>query len=204
MKKHLILATLMTILFLVPAQKANAYYVHFKEEYYNLYHIHFKQYPNSVMENIYWLEQAAKADFCNPQFLDFTVENEKQWEKYRYLFQMHINLKLIEQHLRLGKIYDKQNIYFYDAAFKKEYLENLQITLSCYKSALYYWQEAKLWYEKADAPSFNFLFITAKQNWEDERERIRTGELDYEKMLKREIARVEKNIEQLNQMEEIY
>ena len=104
---------------------------------------------------------------------------------------MHINLKLIEQHLRLGRTYDKKTAYFYDAPWKDEYLRNLEKTLSCYNAGLYYWQEAQLWAEKANVKDFTFLFITDVQNWEDELERIKTGELDYGKMLSREIKRVE-------------
>ncbi len=204
MKKSVLISLLFLIFFTLPLEKSNAYYVTYKEEWYRLYHIHYQQYPDDCIENIYWLEKAAAADFCNPQFVGFKITSEKQWEKYRYLFQMHINLKLIEQHLRLGRLYDKKEIYFYDAAYRDEYISRLGKALSCYQSGLYYWQEAKVWFEKANAPSFNFLFITDKQNWEDERERIMTGELNYEKMLKREISRVEKNLEELNQMDEKY
>lgn len=144
------------------------------------------------MENIYWLEKAAQADFANPLYARAKIDTEKQWEKYRYLFQMHINLKLIEQHLRLGRTYDKKVAKFYDAPWQDEYIRNLEKSLSCYKAGLYYWQEAQIWAEKANTKDFNFLFITDLQNWEDERERIKTGELDYGKMLEREIARVEK------------
>ena len=178
-------------------QDLNAYMVKYKEDFYKLYHVHYQQYPDDCIENIYWLEKAVEADFCNPLYAMAKIETEKQWEKYRYLFQMHVNLKLIEQHLRLGRIYDKKCIYFYDAPWKDEYLNNLEKTLSCYEAGLYYWQEAKLWFEKANASSFNFLFITELQNWEDERERIKTGELNYEKMLNREIERVKKAIDEL-------
>ena len=178
-------------------QDLNAYMVKYKEDFYKLYHVHYQQYPDDCIENIYWLEKAVEADFCNPLYAMAKIETEKQWEKYRYLFQMHVNLKLIEQHLRLGRIYDKKCVYFYDAPWKDEYLNNLEKTLSCYEAGLYYWQEAKLWFEKANASSFNFLFITELQNWEDERERIKTGELNYEKMLNREIARVKKAIDEL-------
>ena len=57
---------------------------------------------------------------------------------------------------------------------------------------------------KSNAASFNFMFITSKQNWEDERERIVSGELNYEKMLNREIERLEKNIKELNEMDKKY
>ena len=41
----------------------------YKEEYYRLYHIHYIQYPDDCMENIYWRERAARADFCNPRYV---------------------------------------------------------------------------------------------------------------------------------------
>lgn len=176
----------------IPAARANAYMVKYKEDFYRLYHVHYQQYPDDCIENIYWLEKAVQADFCNPLYADAKIDSEKQWEKYRDLFQMHLNLKLIEQHLRLGRTYDKQTAHFYDAPWKDEYINDLNKTLSCYEAGLYYWQEAQLWAEKANAVSFDFIFITDQQFWEDERERIKSGSLDYGKMLNREIARVTK------------
>lgn len=178
--------------------------VKYKEDWYKLYHVHYQQYPDDCIENIYWLEKAAQADFCNPLYVGFKIETEKEWQKYRYLFQMHINLKLIEQHLRLGRTYDKKCIYFYDAPWKEEYLRNMEKALSCYEAGLYYWKEAKVWCEKASAPSFNFLFISDKQAWEDENARIVSGDLNYESMLNREIARLKKNIQELQQMDKTY
>ena len=61
-----------------------------------------------------------------------------------------------------------------------------------------------MWCEKANAPSFNFLYITDKQAWEDESARMVSGELDYERMLNREIERLEKNIEELKSMDKTY
>ena len=197
-----ILAFIIVLTFI--PQESYAYMVKYKEDWYKLYHVHYQQYPDDCMENIYWLERAVEADFCNPLYTGIRFKTEKQWEKYRYLFMMHINLKLIEQHLRLGKTYNKQEIYFYDAAWKDEYLNDLNKALSCYKTGLFYWNEAKLWCEKSNASSFNFLFITEKQNWEDERQRIVDGNLDYQKILEREISRVEKNIKQLEVMEKYY
>ncbi|HPM72315.1 MAG TPA: hypothetical protein PLE25_05045, partial [Spirochaetales bacterium] len=46
----------------------SGYPVYFKEQYYRLYHTHYIQYPDDTIENIYWLEQARKADFCNPLY----------------------------------------------------------------------------------------------------------------------------------------
>ena len=173
------------------AQQANAYMVKYKEDFYRLYHIHYQQFPDDCIENIYWLEKAVQADFANPQYADAKITSKKEWEKYRYLYMMHLNLKLIEQHLRLGRIYDKKTAYFYDAPWKEEYLRDLEKAKSCYAAGLTYWKEAKLWAEKASTSGFNFLYITDLQNWEDERYRINEGELNYEKMLNRELNRVQ-------------
>lgn len=169
----------------------HAYMVKYKEDFYRLYHVHYQQFPDDCIENIYWLEKAAQADFCNPLYANAKIENKKQWEKYRYLFQMHINLKLIEQHLRLGRIYDKKVAYFYDAPWQEEYLRNLEKALSCYNAGFYYWQEAQIWAEKAGVKEFYFLTLTDVQFWEDELERIKSGELNYGAMLEREVKRVE-------------
>lgn len=183
---------------------AYAYVCKYKEDYWRLYHIHHQQLPDDVIENIYWLEKAVNADFANPQYAIAKIKDETEWEKYRYLFQMHINLKLVEQHLRLGRIYDKQVAYFYDAPWKEEYLRDLEKALSCYKAGYYYWQEAKLWAEKAGIGSFRFLTLTEIQNWEDEKERIKTGELNYQKMLDRECARLENVIQKFKEMDTNY
>lgn len=200
MKRFFALVFFTVSFFIFSPQKTSAYMVKYKEDYYKLFHVHYQQYPDDVMENIYWLEQAVKADFCNPLYANVKIDDEKDWEKYRYLFMMHINLKLIEQHMRLGRIYDKKTVNFYDAPWKDIYIENLQKTLSCYQAGLYYWQEAKLWAEKANVKRFQFLTLTDIQNWEDERERIGNGKLNYEKILNREIARVQKNISDFESM----
>lgn len=203
MKKSIFKSLVCLLIFFVfGIIQANAYVVKYKEDYYKLYHIHYAQLPDDCMENIYWLEKAVNADFANPLYAYTKIEDESQWEKYRYIFQMHLNLKLIEQHLRLGRIYDKKVAYFYDAPFKDEYLRNLEKALSCYKAAYYYWTEAQLWAEKASTTKFNFLYITNLQNWEDERERIVSGKLDYKKTLDREIQRVQKVIDDFLAMED--
>jgi hypothetical protein len=181
--------------FFIMTVPAHAYMVKYKEDFYRLYHVHYQQYPDDCIENIYWLEKAVQADFSNPLYADTKITSEKEWEKYRYLYMMHLNLKLIEQHLRLGRTYDKKVAYFYDAPWKDQYLDNLNKAKSCYTAGLYYWKEAMLWAEKANAAEFNFLYITGLQDYEDERERIKTGELDYGKMLNRELTRVQKVID---------
>lgn len=202
--KKIFRAIFVAIALIFTVSPAFSYMVKYKEDYYKLFHVHYQQYPDDVMENIYWLEKAVQADFCNPLYAGVKIDNEDDWEKYRYLFMMHINLKLIEQHLRLGRTYDKKTAKFYDAPWKDLYIENLKKAKSCYEAGLYYWQEAKLWAEKANVGKFKFLFLTDIQNWEDERERVGNGNLDYDKILNREISRVQKLIDDFEKMGDGY
>lgn len=178
------------MLFSFYPQPAQTYLVKYKEQYYKLYHIHLKQRPDDILENIYWLEQAIKADFCNPLYAVARIEDEKQWEKYRYMFLMHLNLKMVEQHLRLGARYDKKKAFFYNYPWKEQNIDSLRTAEEFYKTALFYWGEAKLWAEKANIREFRFLFLTDIQGWEDERERIVSGTLNYERVIERELFRL--------------
>lgn len=169
-----------------------AWVVRYKEQFYRLYHTHYNRDPDHVMENIYWLERALEADFANPLHAIGRITNEKEWEKYRYLMMMHLNLKLVEQHLRLGVQWDKQVAYFFNAPWREQNLDSLNTAETCYRTALVYWNEAKLWAEKASVREFRFLFLTDLQFWEDERARITDGTLNYERTINRELTRLEK------------
>lgn len=197
MKRHtsgqrLIATIVVYSLFLsLPAAGVGAYYVQYKEQYYKLFHLHYIQYPDDTMENIYWLEQAAKADFANPLYALALIENETQWEKYRYLFMMHLNLKLIEQYLYLGNKWNKRNAYFYNAPWKEQNLESLTTAETCFKAALSYWEETKTWAAKASEPRFRFINLERVQFWEDEAARIVEGSLDYARIVGRELTLLE-------------
>jgi hypothetical protein len=185
---------------MLPVTQLSAYFVQYKEQYYELYHLHYIQYPDDSMENIYWLEKALKADFANPLYALTRIENEKEWEKYRYLFMMHMNLKLIEQYLYLGNKWNKRDAYFYNAPWKEQNLESLETAETCYRTALYYWQEANEWAAKARDKRFRFINLEKVQFWEDEAGRMETGALNYEKTITRELALLQQVREQFQAM----
>ncbi len=180
----------LAVFFLVAALGAGAYTVYYKEQFYKLYHQHYIQYPDDAIENIYWLEQAKKAPFCNPLYALAKIENERQWERYRYLFEMHLSLKLIEQHLVLGSKYDKRVAYFYNAPWKDQNLESLKIAESAYRAALAYWKEAKDL--AAKAMTMRFVQLDEVQYWIDEAYRISEGTLDYADIIADELSRLER------------
>ena len=196
--------TALLLVFLCSSLPSNGYFVTYKEQYYRLFHLHHIQYPDDTMENIYWLEQAMKADFANPLYALTLIEDETQWEKYRYLFNMHVNLKLIEQYLFLGNKWNKREAYFYNAPWKDQNLESLETAETCFRTALYYWDEAAAWAEKANERRFRWIDLERIRFWQDEAFRIEKGSLDYGKTINRELASLQKVREKFEAMENRY
>jgi hypothetical protein len=168
------------LIFLISPLSLFAYKILYAEQFYKLYHRHLYNYPDDIMENIVWLEQALKADFANPLYALAKIENKDEWRHYRYLFKMHVNLKLVELYRSLGSRYEKRIAYFFNAPWKEQNLESLEIAEKMYKLALFYWDEAIDWAKKLRSSPHHLEDI---QNWEDEKARMQTGELDYKDII---------------------
>ena len=176
------------ILVLIPAQ-AWAYETRFAEQFYRLYHSHFYQYPEDINENIWYLEHALGSDFANPQNAFARITTPLEWERYRYLFYMHVNLELVKQYRLLASKYDKRVAYFYNAPWKEQNLKSLEIAQSYYEAALYYWTEAVEWADKAW--DLRHIELHEVHHWADENYRIEYYELDYDLILGMDIDRLE-------------
>lgn len=173
---------------LLPVAPAFSYRLVYREQLYELYHRHFYMYPERIAENVYWLEQALRSDFANPLNALAEIENEREWEWYRYLFTMHINLRLVDLYLQWGAEYMKFEAYFYNAPWQRENLESLDRAEELFEYARRYWESAQQWSQQA-AP-FRFVHLEEIQYWEDEHHRIRTGDLDYGRIIDRHLERV--------------
>ena len=200
--KLLAFITLIIIFSLFPLQNANSYFVTFKEQYYRLFHTHYNRSPDNYIENIYFLERALDAPFCNPLYALALIENEIQWEKYRYLFMMHLNIKMAEQHMYAGNLYNKRNAYFYNAPFRDLNLASLEIAETYFLAALYYWEEALIWAERANEGRFRWITLTRVQFWEDSAFRIQNGSLNYGRTINRELNSLYSVREQFLAMDE--
>jgi hypothetical protein len=187
MRRRLALA----LLFLAcAALGAAAYPIYYKEQFYRLFHTHYIEYPEDAIENIYWLEKARKADFCNPLYALARIEDPKHWERYRYLLDMHLDLKLIEQHLALGAKFDKRVAYFYNAPWKEQNLESLKTAEAAYETALRYWDEAKALAKRA--MDLRWVMLEDAENWTGEAWRIEQGDLDYAQIIGKQLTRLRK------------
>jgi len=192
------------LVLLAVAIPANSYFVTYKEQYFRLFHVHYIQYPDDTMENIYWLEKAIKAEFANPLYALALIENEVQWEKYRYLFNMHLHIKLVEQYIFLGNKWNKRSAYFYNAPWRDQNLESLDIAESCYRTALHYWDDVLVWSAKANDRRFRWIDLPRVQFWQDEAFRIEKGTLNYARTINRELQNLQKVRERFEAMEKYY
>ena len=181
------LAGLVLVLFL--AQPGWSYRLIYKEQLYELFHVQFYQYPERIAENVKWLQMALDADFANPLYALAEIEDKTEWERYKRLFMMHVNLKLVELHLRWASKYNKQAAYFYNAPWRDDNLESLERAESLFNVALAYWKDAVAWSE--EAWKLQTVHLEEIQKWADENHRIETGELDYEAIIARHQQRLE-------------
>jgi len=187
-------------IFFLSSSQVYGYKILYAEQFFKLYHVHFNQYPEDVLENIFYLEKALRSDFCNPLNALARIENETEWERYRYLFRMHVNLKLVELYLRLASKYDKKEAYFFNYPWKYLNLESLDKAEKIYEYALVYWEEAKR--ESSKAIMLSWIHLEEIQYWEDENHRIETGELDYERIINSHLERLRRVMRKFQNMDQ--
>ena len=180
-------ALFLLLLFVVPAFSASAWALRYAEEFYQLYHEHLSHAPDDSMEDIYYLEHALNSDFANPLYALATIKNQTDWERYRYLFLMHVNLKMVYSYLMLGSKWDKHDAFFYNAPWKQQNIDSLNIAEGIYRNGYIYWKQAQEWSAKAWALRGVHLDKMAT-DWEDENFRIQTGDLDYKDTIDRTLA----------------
>jgi DNA-binding XRE family transcriptional regulator len=131
-------------------------------------------------------------------------QTEIQWEKYRYLFMMHLNLKMVQQYLFLGNKWNKRNAFFYNAPWRDQNLESLEIAETCYRTALIYWDEALVWAERANERRFRWIDLQRVQYWQDEAVRIERGTLNYGRTIRRELQFLQTVRERFQEMDTVY
>ena len=180
---------LAVLLFGTLAMQAGAYKILYAEQYYKLYHQNFYMYPESYLENIWYLERALQSDFANPlNALTRQINTPIDHERYRYLFSMQVNLELTKQYRYLGAGYDKRHAYYFNAPWREQTLKSLTYAESYYEASLYYWEQALEWSHKAWR--LNRIDLSDLASWQDDNYRIETGDLDYRSILEGDLARL--------------
>ena len=180
---------ILAVLLLFVASAAFPYRLLYKEQLYELNHQQLYMRPENYSENIRWLELSLAADFANPLYALAEISNEREWEYYRDLFWMQINLHLVEQYLGWASDYMKFEAHFYNYPWRDDNLDSLLRAESLFDIALYYWDQARRWSGRAS--EFPWLHLEEVQQWSDRSYRIQSGELDYEAIISRHQAGLE-------------
>ncbi|MCL2294781.1 MAG: hypothetical protein FWC36_07945 [Spirochaetes bacterium] len=188
------------LIFLVlPLTSVFAHRILYAEEFYRLYHRQLHHYKEDHLENIFWLEQALRADFANPLNALAVIRTPQEWERYRNLFRMHVSLKLVESYLGLGSRFDRMQANFFNAPFRDINIRSLERAREIYEFARIYWEEALRWSAKVPR---SWIVLEEVQHWEDQAHRIREGLLNYNTVINRHIARIDRLIEEFRNMDD--
>ncbi|MGA2142061.1 MAG: hypothetical protein ABSG94_06500 [Brevinematales bacterium] len=164
--------------------------IHYKEEFYSLYNEWLYSDPDSISRNIYFLEMASVVPFDHPIKALTPITNETQYERYKNLLMMHICSLLTKGYIDYGYLYMKEHIYFFNAEYKKEYLDGYDIAEYYFHHARNYWDKTVGYANSAGnikGVKTDMLYI------EDELFRIQSGDLDYYKIVDNLMGRISNN-----------
>jgi len=164
------------------------------EDFYVLYGMKLYYNENSLRKNIEKLKIGLSTKFRHPSKALVEVSTKKEYLKYRKLLFMHINLMIMRSYLKIATRYDMVRVKFYHKEFKKDILKSLNIAEETYKQAIPYWKIAK----KLAKEASKIKITTNLSNIESERFSIKTGDLDFKKIIKAHLKRIKKKRKLLN------
>jgi len=182
-KKFLFLFITLAIFLPHTAQARKLFYA---EEFY-LYVLNLYQTNPNHMRNIRFLQWALEAPFDNPVRSLALITTEDEFNRYKALFKMHVNLLIIDSYLQLAKRFDKQHVYFFNLKYAKDLEKSFTVARYFYQMGLNYWDEVKKHASEASKIHAR-IDIDA---WEDELFLIEEGELDYEATINLHLQKLE-------------
>ena len=148
------------------------------EDFFLLYSLKQHYREEELRRNIFFLKIALKKRFRHPSQALCKITTKQEYHKYRLLIFMHLNLKIMRSYLRIGSLYDKRHLYFYNLDFADELKESFTIAEGFYKESLTYWKQAKKYARVASKYKFELDLGTLETIRYD----IQKKELDYFKI----------------------
>jgi len=160
----------------------------FLEDFYELYGLKLHYGENELRRDIYFLKIGLNKRFRNPKNALCEIKNETAYHKYRLLIFMHINLQIMRSYMRIGSLYDKRHLYFYNLDYAYDLKKSFEIAGSFYDESKNYWKKAKDYAVKADQIPIDLDMGTM----ESERFDIVQGKLNFETIIDNHLSRLNK------------
>ena len=178
-------------------EQASSRQLLYKEEFYRLYYLPLYHTQHDYNRNIFWLQIAMKAAWAPPIQALVISKKPVEYQKYQLLIRMHLNYLMTKNAVYLGARYDKHEPRWFNKPYKKEILESLEIARYYYLTALRSWQEVLKYKKELQTPKFKFIHIDLFFT-EDMIVRIDSKDLNYERVVKRQLAKIEQTIDYFN------
>ena len=166
---------------------------HYLEDYYELYGMKEYYNENSLRMNIQRLKTGLESKFRHPSEALVPTENDEEYQKYRNLLFMHLNLLIMRNTMTIAARYNLHKIKFYSRDFAKEISESMDIAKRTYEEAIPYWKEAVKYAKNAS----KIKITTGLGFIESERYSIVNNELDFDRIIRGHMKKIDEKKKKL-------
>ena len=153
------------------------------EDFFLLYSLKQIYGEQELLRNIYFLETALRRRFRHPRNALIPIRTKEEYHKYRLLLFMHLNLKIMRSYLRLGSLFDKRHLYFYNLDFADELKASFQTAEFYYRKAIPYWQKAREYSNQGAKYTFELDLATLESISND----IQIKEMNFDRYIQRHL-----------------
>lgn len=170
--------------------------IYYAEDYYLLYSRRNYYGEEEANLNIVFMQGALKSPFRPAYQALVPLHTEEQQRKYRSLIRMSCNLRILQDYLWIGRLYDMPTLYFFHKDEKEDLLKSLRFARYYYEVAQGYWTEVK----KHAVEAWTLRHVQVNMpDLEDAMTLIVTRDVDwqYDRILRVHLERVEANIRRL-------
>ncbi|OHD55359.1 MAG: hypothetical protein A2Y33_04060 [Spirochaetes bacterium GWF1_51_8] len=171
-------------------------YYRYKEEFLQIFNQWLYADQDNISRNIFFLEAAFCVPFDDPIKALVPITDPNQYKKYQNLVMMHISRLLTQAYIDYGYLFMKEHIYFFNHEFLTNYIEGYDIAEFYFGEARKYWNIAIDYAQKADAYKgykINLSMYGYHFDFEDELYKIKTGLLNYHKVIDNLMYRIDRN-----------
>ncbi|MBN1897556.1 MAG: hypothetical protein JW827_02170 [Spirochaetes bacterium] len=170
----------------------------FLEDYYDLYAKRMYYGEDEIHLNVYFLKKGLISPFRHASKALCLLKTPQEETKYRNLLKMHLNLKIMQNYLYLGRLYDKRIIYHFNMPFKEDLIKSLNIAKFYYNLAREYWPRVLAWAGEASKIDVRIDMDFLEDELWSIQNRDKEVDWDYDYTFDIHLSGLEKNLKKLS------